>query len=128
MEIYAQLLNTHVNRALAYDIIDGLYPVVDKEHKRSLTIRAHKLMDIYQRYNSADQGRTPVETAWNLYNAIQGHIQHYGKNTESHQKSVLIGNDSNRAAKAMGFILGITASQHLADALTIEEKTGIAIF
>jgi len=128
LDLYHKLMNTPVNTALAYDIIDGFYPAKEDAGKRAKTIRLNKLDDIYTRYNSADQGRTAKETAWNLYNAVQGHLQHYGRDTESHQKSILIGSESKRAAKAMAFILSLTASQHVANALAVDEKKGIAIF
>ena len=128
LNIYRQLQHINVSKALAYDIIDGFYPAKEDAGPRGVTIRRNRIEDIWHRYESADQGRTPKETAWNLYNAVQGHIQHFGKNTESHQKSVLVGTDSKKAAKAMAFILSITASQHIANTLAIDEKKGIAIF
>lgn len=129
LEIYRKLLNTPVNPALAYDIIEGFYPPkAEDAGVRGKTIRANKLDDIYMRYNSADQGRTAKETAWNLYNAIQGHLQHYKKPSDARTKSILIGPDSKRAAQAMAHILAITSSQHIANALSVDEKKGIAIF
>ena len=127
IDIYQQLLRTNVSMAMAYDIIDGFFPQKENAGKRGKTIRANRVDDVCNRYYSADSGRTPRETAWNLYNAVQGHLQHYGKNTESHQKSVLIGPDAKKAAQAMAWILSITASQHIADAIAIDEKKGIAL-
>jgi len=126
IDLYRQLLNTNVSATMAYDIIDGFFP--KKETNLGKTVRAKRIDDVYTRYNSADAGRTPRETAWNLYNAVQGHIQHYSKNTESHQKSVLIGPNAKTAAQAMAWILSITASQHIANVLAVDEKAGIAIF
>ena len=128
VELYKQLMNIHVSDALAYDIIDGFFPPkAEDAGPRSKTIRKHKVEDILFRYHSADQGRTARQTAWNLYNAVQGHLQHYRTLTEARQKSVLIGHDSKTAARAMAFILSITASQHIADALTIDQKAGIKL-
>lgn len=127
LDVYHQLMDINVSKSLAFDIIDGFFPAKEDAGKRGKTIRQNRMEDLWARYESADQGRTAKETAWNLYNAVQGHLQHYGKNTESHQKSVLIGPDAKKAAKAMAFILSITASQHIANALAIDEKKGIAL-
>ena len=127
IEIYRQLRDTKVSDSLAFDILAGFFPLIENPGPRAITIRKNKMQDLMYRYFNADSGRTPRETAWNLYNAVQGHLQHYGNVTESRQKSMLIGNNASRAAKAMAFILAITASQHLANALSISEKEGIAI-
>ena len=127
VEIFKTLRNTKVSNAFAYDIIDGFFPKKDDLGKKATTIRKKKMDDVYTRYHFADGGRTEKETAWNLYNTVQGHIQHFGKNTEAHQKSVMYGNDNNRAAQAMAFILSLTASQHIAQSLALEEKEAISL-
>jgi hypothetical protein len=127
IEMYKQLMDTNVSDTFAHDIITGFFPIPEDLGPKGKTLRLNKIDDVLARYNSADQGRTPRETAWNLYNAVQGHIQHYGKPSESKQKSMLIGANSKKAAQAMAWILSITASQHLANALTIEEKEKISL-
>jgi len=121
IELYRELLNSTVSESMAQEIIRGFFPLKDDVGNRGKTMHANRITDLLNRYNSADQGRTPRDTAWNLYNAVQGHLQHYGKNSESHMKSVLIGQDSKRAAQAMAWILSFLSVQNVADDLAIKE-------
>lgn len=127
IDLYKNLLNITVSDKMAGEIINAFFPLKDEAGARGKTMHINRIADLMMRYNSADQGRTPRQTAWNLYNAVQGHLQHYGKNTESHQKSVLLGQDAKRAAQAMAWILSVMSSQHVADTLAINEMKEMAL-
>lgn len=53
------------------------------------------------RFENADNGRVEQMTGWNLYNAIQGTLQHDAKNTATKEYSVLMGSIANQSTIAL---------------------------
>jgi len=112
-ETYNTLLDTPVSDKQAREVLAELFPCKDDAGKRGKTIWRKKMEDIELRYSKADNGQTPKNTAWNLYNSIQGSLQHRGKQTDAHFKSVLLGDVSKRSATVMTSILTLFQPQYL---------------
>jgi phage/plasmid-like protein (TIGR03299 family) len=104
-DVYNGLADTRVTNEHAKEVLEQLFPAPDKEAGRSRTIWDNKIQSVWERYNYADGGRIEKATAWNLYNAVQGTIQHDGRNTASKQKSVLMGSIAQRSADALAVVL-----------------------
>ena len=112
-EIYNQLANTKVNNEHAKEVLEQLFPAPKKMEGRSKTIWENNIQSVWERYQYADGGRIEQTTAWNLYNAAQGTIQHDSKNTAEKQKSILMGSIAKRSAEALSIVLDTTSSQHI---------------
>ena len=60
-----------------------------------------------------ESGRIDRYTAWNLYNAIQGTVQHDSKNTLTKNRSVLMGEIAKFSNESMTTVLEVCSSEHL---------------
>ena len=86
---------------------------VQKDSERSKTMVRNQLESFANRFNSADGGKVDKNTAWNLYNSLQGTFQHDPiKSTVTHDKSVLIGAVAEKARSAMDIILDVCANKN----------------
>ena len=112
-EIYQKLADTKINAEYVKETLEKLFPLNPEAGKRGITMWENTQTAIKERFNDADYGRTEVNTAWNLYNAIQGTIQHDGKNTSNKTRSVLMGSIADRSAKALTCVLDTCSSEHI---------------
>lgn len=112
-EIYAGLANQKINNEYAKEVLEQLFPAPKQESGRARTIWENNVQNVWARYSYADGGRIEQNTAWNLYNAVQGTIQHDSKNTVNKQKSVLMGSIAKRSAEALSVVLDTCSSEHI---------------
>jgi len=112
-EIYNGLANQKINNEYAKEVLEQLFPAPKKMEGRAKTIWESNIQSVWERYQYADGGRIEQATAWNLYNAVQGTIQHDSKNTANKQKSVLMGSIAKRSSEALSIVLDTCSSEHV---------------
>lgn len=82
VDVYNQLEMTVSSEDYVEAILNDIFPNTDKFGKnvpREGTAKNNfdlRVADARARFNHADGGRIQQKTAWNLYNAVQGSIQH----------------------------------------------------
>ena len=106
-EVYNQLADTKVTNEHAKEVLEQLFPTPKKLEGRAKTIWENNVQAVWERYQYADGGRIEKATAWNLYNAVQGTIQHDSKNTANKQKSVLMGSIAKRSADSLDTVMEV---------------------
>lgn len=111
--LYRKLAETTIDETYVWDILKKVFPMSVEEGKeptqRKLKNWEDKIKDVQNRYASADGGKIQRDTAWNLYNAIQGTMQHYNDTgSDARFESVLTGKIANDAADAISTILEVT--------------------
>ena len=119
-ELYNEMLATNINNTYARDVIEECFPLDPDAGKLAKKNYLAKMKDVMDRFNFADNGRTPKDTAYNLYHAIQGNIQHYPKQTDTHFKSVLFGSSATAADHALMTVLEGTSNTALSKDLKNE--------
>ena len=112
-EIYAKLADQKVNHEYAKEVLEQLFPAPTQDRGRAKTIWENKVQGVWTRYQYADGGRIERDTAWNLYNAVQGTMQHDSKNTAEKQKSVLMGSIAKQSSDALSVVLDTCCSEHI---------------
>lgn len=112
-EIYAKLADQKVNHEYAKEVLEQLFPAPQQDKGRAKTIWENKVQGVWSRYQYADGGRIERDTAWNLYNAVQGTMQHDSKNTADKQKSVLMGSIAKQSANALSIVMDTCCSDHI---------------
>ena len=106
-EKYNQLAGKKVNHEYAKEVLEQLFPAPDQEKGRSRSIWEKNVEGVWARYNYADGGRIQQDTAWNLYNAVQGTFQHDSKNTADKEKSILMGSIAKKSADALSTVMEV---------------------
>lgn len=108
---YSKLKSTKINKMHIIKVLEKLFPrfgELDVENKRvskAHTIASNTIEKIATQFNDADGGRSEVNTAWNLYNSIQGVFQHQPtKLTDNHEQSVMTGSIHKRSYEALNII------------------------
>jgi hypothetical protein len=82
-----------------------------KDSKRSMLLTKKQVTAVVNRFNDADGGRVERDSAWNLYNAIQGSYEHAPlKKSLHHERSVLVGNIANKSFEAASTIMEICSN------------------
>jgi phage/plasmid-like protein (TIGR03299 family) len=119
-EIYNKLADTKINDEYVKDVLNKIFPLNPDVGKRGATIWESKVEAAYTRYANADDGRGDVHTAWNLYNAVQGTIQHDSKNTSGKFKSTLMGSIATRSAQALTTVLDVCSSENIPSSVRAE--------
>ncbi|MHA1972827.1 MAG: DUF932 domain-containing protein [Candidatus Hodarchaeales archaeon] len=119
-ELYNEMAATPISNTYVRDVVEQLFPLEDDAKKRKKANHVAKLQDVMHRYESADNGLIEKDTAWNLYNSIQGHMQHYPNQSDSHFKSVLFGSLATAADHAMVTVLESTNNNALSKDLKSE--------
>lgn len=95
----------HVQEAMA-----RAYPYAATSKGEPSPNWVNRVLGMVKRFNYADGGRTERLTAWNLYNAIQGTIQHDSRHTNSYDKSVLFGDIAKRSGEALSIVTSVADS------------------
>lgn len=106
-EIYNDLAGKKVTNEHAKAVLEQLFPAPDQKKGRSKTLWENNVQAVWERYQYADGGRIERATAWNLYNAVQGTMQHDSKNTAEKQKSILMGAIAKKSATALDTVLDV---------------------
>lgn len=106
-DIYCKLADTKVTNEHAKEVMEQLFPAPKKFEGRAKTIWQNSVQAVWDRYKYADGGRIEEATAWNLYNAVQGTIQHDSKNTANKQKSVLMGSIAKRSSESLETVMEV---------------------
>jgi hypothetical protein len=119
-ELYNEMATTKISNTYVRDVVEELFPLEKDATDRKKRNHMAKLQDVMHRYESADNGLVDKDTAWNLYNSIQGHMQHYPKQTDSHFKSVLFGSLASSADNALVTVLEATNNNALSKDLQSE--------
>jgi len=110
IDLFSQLRETKVDTDMLNHLISEYFPIDTEATPLMKKNHLTKIQDISNRFNYADGGLQPVDSAWNLYNSMQGHLQHYtarndGKATDSQYKSALIGQKETIAAHMLRTIV-----------------------
>lgn len=112
-EVYNKLANFKINREYVKEVFERVFPLDKESGKRGRTIWESTIDHAWKRYISADSGRTEMNTAWNLYNSVQGTIQHDSKNTSSKTQSILMGSIAKRSAEALVDVMDVCSPEHV---------------
>lgn len=76
VEEYNKLAGIKTSEEYVEAILNDIFKHEGEREGRTKNNFDLRLADAKARYNHADGGRTERDTAWNLYNAVQGSIQH----------------------------------------------------
>jgi len=117
-EIYAKLEQSKINNEYVKEVLETLFPTPSKEG-REMTIWSNKMDAIHNRFHTPD-GNIEKYSAWNLYNAIQGTLQHDSKNTITKAKSVLMGDIAKQSSHALSTVLKLCSSEHIPQSVANE--------
>lgn len=99
-----------IDKDAVSEVIARLFPMSESDRQRTLSINS--IEKIMSRLTDGDGGRTKSNTAWGLFQAIQGTYQHDPiRRTSNHEKSVLVGNIAEKSAQALTTILEVCSSQ-----------------
>jgi phage/plasmid-like protein (TIGR03299 family) len=112
-EVYNQLLTRKVTIDHVDEVVRKLFPLAPEAGVRTVNNHKRQVEAVANRFQNADGGRVERDTAWNLYNAVQGTFQHDGRNTASKDKSILVGAIADKSATALSTVLELTSSQHV---------------
>jgi len=110
-DVYNQLLDVRVS---SEDMVAKVFSEVFKHKKdseKSKTMVAKQVKSAIELYNDADGGRVARDSAWNLYNSIQGTFEHAPlKKSLHHQRSVLVGSISSKSFDACSTVLDVCSN------------------
>lgn len=118
-ETYNKMAQMKINEEYVKETLARLFPL---EHTdgRGKTIWQNRMEGVQKRFNFADGGRIERDTAWNLYNAIQGTVQHDSRNTATKMRSVLMGPIAQQSSDIMTAVLDICSSEHIPASVSAE--------
>lgn len=131
-EVYNDLASKRITADYVEEVISRMYPRLSHDATvRQQNARKAKIDATLDRFNFADGMRDDarfadiqqdpnVFNAWNLYNAVQGTIQHDSRNTASKEKSIIMGDIANRSASALSLVMEVCSSQHLPESIMNE--------
>lgn len=111
-EIYNKMDSLKINEEYVKETLSKLFPL-EHDDGRGKTIWENRIRNIKDRFYSADSGRVDRYTAWNLYNAIQGTVQHDSKNTQTKNRSILMGDIAKFSNESLTTVLEVCSSEHL---------------
>lgn len=116
VEDYNKLAGIKTDEEYVEAILNDIFP---HEGTREGTVKENfdlRVADAKNRFRSADRGQVEKNTAWNLYNAIQGSIQHAPVNVLRH---------ANNASKAEGIDAMLSSQEKLEKALSVNRSQSI---
>lgn len=119
-EIYNTLANQKIDGEYAKEVLNQLFPAPSQERGRAKTQWDKNVQSVWERWSYADGGRIEQNTAWNLYNAVQGTIQHDSKRTSNKDKSILMGSIAKRSADALSIVLDTCSSENISESIHAE--------
>lgn len=119
-EVYNKLAQTKINDEYVKEVMNKMFPAKPDMSKRGKTIWENTWQAVSARYHDADGGRTEVNTAWNLYNAVQGTIQHDSRSTATKDRSIIMGTIAERSAEALACVLETCSSEHIPNSVMSE--------
>lgn len=123
-QVYTALANTKVNTEHVKEVFERVFPLNKEAGKRGRTIWDNTIAHAWARFQKADGGIAERDTAWNLYNAVQGTIQHDSKNTSSKTQSIIMGSIAKRSAEALALVMDTTSSEHVPQSV-LDEITAL---
>lgn len=112
-DIYNQLADRKVNIDHVDEVLKKLFPLAPEAGIRTVNNYKRQIDAVARRFQYADNGRIERDTAWNLYNSIQGTYQHDSRMTSTKNKSVLMGSIAQKSALALSTVMECTSSQHV---------------
>lgn len=118
-EVYNKMTQLKINEEYAKEVMNRLFPPTFTEG-RGKTIWTNRYENVVKRFNFADKGKIEKDTAWNLYNAIQGTVQHDSRNTATKMRSVLMGPIAQQSSDIMTAVLDICSSEHIPASVSAE--------
>lgn len=85
---------------------------VKKDSEKSKTLLKTQITNVLGTLNNGDGGLTAPDTAWGLYNAIQGTFQHKPlRKITNPIKSVLVGNVAKKSMEAMSVVMEVCCDE-----------------
>jgi phage/plasmid-like protein (TIGR03299 family) len=112
-EVYNQLAGRKIGIDHVEEVVKKLFPLAPEAGVRAVNNHKRQVNAVARRFQAADYGRIERDTAWNLYNAVQGTFQHDARNTASKDKSILMGSIAQKSASALATVMECTSSQHV---------------
>ena len=108
---YNQLLDIGVsNEEMVAKVFSEVYKH-KKDSEKSKKMVEKQVKAAIERFNDADGGKVDRDSAWNLYNAIQGTYQHDPlKKSLHHQRSVLVGSIANKSFDAAVTVMDVCSN------------------
>lgn len=124
-DTYNKLAQLKINEEYVKETLARLFPL---EHNdgRGKTIWENRMQGVKNRFMFADAGRIERDTAWNLYNAIQGTVQHDSRNTATKMRSVLMGSIAQQSSDIMTTVLDVCSSEHIPASVSAEIEAMMA--
>lgn len=131
-EVYNGLAAKRITADYVEEVISRMYPRLGSDATvRMINGRKAKIDAVLERFNAADglrdesrfndiQQDPNVFNAWNLYNAVQGVVQHNARNTIMKEKSILMGSIAEMSASALALVSEVCSSQHIPSSVLSE--------
>jgi len=108
-DLYDRLLNRKIGMDEVREVMARCLPFEPCEKTGEPSQYWHHLLTkMVDRFHSADNGHAEPMTAWNLYNAVQGTLQHESRNGANKMQSILLGGIASKSAKALRVVEGLT--------------------
>ena len=102
---YKKLANTKVTSDTVSKVVAKMFPMPESiDAKRANTIWHTNVENVKSRFYSADNGQIEQWTAWNLYNAIQGTLQHDARKSTKLEQSILMGKIAEKSSHALSLV------------------------
>jgi phage/plasmid-like protein (TIGR03299 family) len=119
-DVYQKLATLKINTdAFVEETFRKIFPINSDAGLHAQTIWANRIAKAKARFENADDGRIEKNTAWNLYNAVQGTIQHDSRGSNNY-KSILMGEIADRSEKALSTVLELCSSEHIPHSIMSE--------
>lgn len=109
---YQKLAEKKIGMGDVRQVLAKFFPLPQNVGERGVKNWAEKIQSVVERFKDADGGRAEQMTAWNLYNAVQGTVQHTARRTSAYEGSVLMGDIAKRSTDALNIVEMVTLDGH----------------
>lgn len=109
---YEKLAGKVITAGDIRQVLAQVFPFDPKVGQRGNNAWQRRIEAVVDRFNDADNGRAEKMTAWNLYNAVQGSIQHGTRKTAAYEGSVLMGDIAHKSTEALKIVEMVTLDGH----------------
>lgn len=112
---YQRLAEKKITMGDVRQVVYKMFPLDPTVGPRGNAAWEKRIEEVLDRFKDADNGRADRMSAWNLYNAVQGSIQHGARKTSSYEGSVLLGDIAKKSTDALRVVEMVTLDGYTYD-------------
>lgn len=112
---YQKLAETKISMGDVRQVLFKMFPLDPTVGERGNAAWEKRICAVIDRFNNADDGRVDRMSAWNLYNAVQGSVQHGARRTSAYEGSVLLGDIAKKSTEALKVVEMVTLDGYTYD-------------